>query len=62
MAQQINPLVIIAEPKELFRERYYCEVDRSRNKSQRFIRARPNLDNHTYPTIQVITEKFSFLL
>ncbi|CAF2823875.1 unnamed protein product [Rotaria sp. Silwood2] len=50
----LNPsLRIIAQPKTSYRERYLCEMDRSRNRSQRFIRAESNLDHLEYPTIEI---------
>ncbi|CAF3947297.1 unnamed protein product [Rotaria sp. Silwood2] len=53
MAEFILTLIIIAQPKALHRERYFCEIDRSRNRSQRFIRAEANSDRLEYPTIEI---------
>ncbi|CAF2411645.1 unnamed protein product [Rotaria sp. Silwood2] len=53
MADLIPSLRIIAQPKTSYRERYLCEMDRSRNLSQRFIRAESNPDNLEYPTIAI---------
>ncbi|CAF3395995.1 unnamed protein product [Rotaria socialis] len=53
MGEFILPLRIVAEPKSSHRERYLCEMDPSRNKSQRFIRADFNPENLDYPTIEI---------
>ncbi|CAF0946250.1 unnamed protein product [Rotaria sp. Silwood1] len=53
MAQSNVPLRVIVQPKALHRERYSCETDRSRNRSQRFIRAETNALKWDYPTIEI---------
>ncbi|CAF2380013.1 unnamed protein product [Rotaria sp. Silwood2] len=53
MAQLNLPLRIIAQPKASSRERYLCEMDRSRNRSHRFIRAESNPNHLNYPTIEI---------
>ncbi|CAF4974252.1 unnamed protein product, partial [Rotaria sp. Silwood1] len=53
MAQFNLPLRIIAQPRASYRERYLCEIDRSHNRSQRFIRAETNPYDLNYPTIEI---------
>ncbi|CAF3473574.1 unnamed protein product [Rotaria sp. Silwood1] len=53
MAETNIPLRVIVQPKAFHRERYSCEIDRSRNRSQRFIRAESNPHHLDYPTIEI---------
>lgn len=53
MNETMPPLIIIAQPKATYRERYICETDRHRNRSQRFVRAEENPYNLIYPTVEV---------
>ncbi|CAF0971435.1 unnamed protein product [Rotaria sordida] len=53
MAQLNLPLHIIAQPKVSHRERYLCEIDRTRNQAQRFIRAETNPYHLDYPTVEI---------
>lgn len=54
MSQLTSPLIIIAQPKSSFRERYRSETDRGRHRVQRFIRAISSDDqNYEYPTVEV---------
>lgn len=53
MTETMPPLLVIAQPKAAHRERYICETDRHRNRSQRFVRAEENSYNFIYPTIEV---------
>lgn len=62
MAQSILPLRVIAEPKLTHRERYLCEIDRSRNRALRYIRANTNPYNADYPTVEVINFFIKFLI
>jgi hypothetical protein len=53
MAHSSPPLRILAQPKASHRERYLSEVDPSRSRTQRFVRADPNPDKLDYPTVEV---------
>ncbi|CAF4638186.1 unnamed protein product, partial [Rotaria sp. Silwood2] len=46
-------LLIIAEPKAFYRDRYSCEVDPTKSRAQRFIRAEDNQLKYEYPTVKV---------
>ncbi len=54
MAQPTEKLQIIAQPKALYRERYFSEIDPNKHRAQRFIRAEnDDTSKHEYPTVQV---------
>ena len=55
MSQSDSPLVLIAQPKSSFRERYLSEVYGDRRRARRYIRAISSDGNHQYqyPTIEV---------
>ncbi|CAF4091209.1 unnamed protein product, partial [Rotaria sp. Silwood2] len=46
-------LLIIAEPKAFYRDRYSCEVDPTKSRAQRFIRAEDNQLKYEYPTVKI---------
>ncbi|CAF5053979.1 unnamed protein product, partial [Rotaria sp. Silwood1] len=48
---QDKKLLILAEPKAFYRDRYYCETDKTKNRAQRFIRAEDNQLKYEYPTV-----------
>ncbi len=47
-----DKLMIIAEPKEFYRERYSCETDPKKNRAQRYIRTEDG-SKYEHPTIEV---------
>ena len=53
MTQPIQELQIIAQPKALYRDRYESELDKSKNRAQRYILAEDNQYKLEYPTIEV---------
>ncbi|CAF0725561.1 unnamed protein product [Rotaria sp. Silwood1] len=50
---QDKKLLILAEPKAFYRDRYYCETDKTKNRAQRFIRAEDNQLKYEYPTVKI---------
>ncbi|CAF2888304.1 unnamed protein product [Rotaria sp. Silwood2] len=46
-------LLILAEPKAFYRDRYSCEVDPTKSRAQRFIRAEDNQLKYEYPTVKI---------
>ncbi|CAF1037725.1 unnamed protein product [Rotaria sordida] len=49
-------LLILAEPKAFYRDRYSCETDRTKNRAQRYIRADDNQLKYEYPTVKIPTK------
>jgi len=56
-----DKLTIIAEPKEFYRERYYCETDRKKNRAQRYIRTEDG-SKYEHPTIEVCIIYLNFFI
>lgn len=46
-------LVILAEPKPYYRDRYSCETDPNKKRARRFIRAENGKNQYEYPTVKV---------
>lgn len=46
-------LLILAEPRVLFRARYESEVDRIKNRAQRYIRTDDGTPKYDHPTLKV---------
>lgn len=46
-------IIVIAQPKAKYRERYSSELDPLRNRAQRFIRTEEDNKKYEYPTIRV---------
>jgi len=53
-------LQILAEPKALYRERYYCETDPKKKRAHRYIRTEDG-SNYEHPTVKVFINYFIFL-
>jgi hypothetical protein len=56
-----DKLQIIAEPKAFFRERYSCEIDKQKNRAQRYIRTEDGTSKHEHPTVKVLIIHLIFL-
>ncbi|CAF4529923.1 unnamed protein product [Rotaria sp. Silwood1] len=53
LGSEEEKLLILAEPKAFYRDRYYCETDKTKNRAQRFIRAEDNQLKYEYPTVKI---------